>query len=305
MKTSSRTLLTTGVLFAGLVVLSGADAGGPALRESSPALEPATPAALALVSAVRPPRLLEALQAAARSQPPTPFVQPPKYPVPPWPGVMHVGMEVLVAGKPLPTVSYHGKTYLPIPTLGTEYEIRIWNHGPRRVVAIVSVDGLSVINGQPASEAHPGYVVAPYSPVVIKGWRRSMETVAAFRFVEHDRSYAALVGRPENVGVIGLIAIEEQVPYLAPALERKDSTAIPAKAAFGQVGSAGTEYGREVDSGIYYVSFNRSSNKRTITFYYDTVEALRAAGIPVDGPAPVPFPADPPFAPPPPGYQGK
>jgi hypothetical protein len=65
----------------------------------------------------------------------------------------------------------------------------------------------------------------------------------------------------------------------------------------------GTGYGRDIDSGIYYVSFVRSANKRTITFYYDTVEALRREGVPVDRPLPVPFPMDTEFVPPPPGYR--
>ena len=36
-----------------------------------------------------------------------------------------VGFEVLVDGRPLRTVCHRGKTYLPVPRLGVEYEIRI------------------------------------------------------------------------------------------------------------------------------------------------------------------------------------
>jgi hypothetical protein len=60
-----------------------------------------------------------------------------------------------------------------------------------------------------------------------------------------------------------------------------------------------------VDSRAYYVPFVRSSNRQTITLYYDTVDALRQAGVPVDRPDPVPFPQDTEFAPPPPGYKGR
>lgn len=217
---------------------------------------------------------------------------------------MRVALEVLVEGKPLRTIPHEGKTYLPVPRPGAEYEIRVWNHGSHRVVALVSVDGLSVITGQPASAAQPGYVVAPHSSILIKGWRRSLETVAAFRFVEREKSYAALMGHPENVGVIGLLAIEEQVWRPRPGLEQRDTAGAAAKRATAEVGSIGTEYGREVDSRVYFVPFARSANRRTITFYYDTAKALREAGVPVDRPHPVPFPGDPPFAPPPPGYKG-
>jgi hypothetical protein len=145
--------------------------------------------------------------------------------------------------------------------------------------------------------------VAPHSSVVIKGWRRDLETVAAFRFVGRDESYAGRVGRPENIGVIGLVAIEEQMwrPLPLP-LERGHAPG--AGPAAGAVGSVGTEYGREIDSQAQWVPFVRSANRRTITFYYDTVAALRAAGVPVDGIAPAPFPGDSEFAPPPPGYNG-
>src|SRR5436309_78402 len=111
------------------------------------------------------------------------FVLPP-------PGRVRVSLEILVAGTPLPTIRYQGKTYLPVPTLGTEYTIRVSNHGPRRIVALVSVDGLSVINGQLTAAANPGYVVAAYGHIQIKGWRRDLERVAAFRFVEREQSYA-------------------------------------------------------------------------------------------------------------------
>lgn len=222
------------------------------------------------------------------------------------PHTMRVGLDVLVDGRPLPTVTYEGKTYLPVPRVGAEYEIRVWNHGPRRIAAIVSVDGLSVINGQPASASSPGYLVAAHSSIVIKGWRRNLDSVAAFRFVDRHGSYAAQLGRPENVGVIGLLAIEEQAWRPRYRRELQERTAPPAaKALAGRVGSIGTQYGREIDSGAYYVPFVRSANRRTLTIYYDTVEALRSAGVPVDGGLPVPFPKDTEFAPPPPGYHGR
>jgi hypothetical protein len=163
----------------------------------------------------------------------------------------------------------------------------------------VAVDGLSVINGQPASENHPGYIVGRSGHIVIEGWRRNMEKVAAFSFEERDKSYASLVGRPENIGVIGLVAVEEMSRF--PRLQSEKGYAPSMARDQGKVGDTGTGYGRDIDSAIYYVPFVRSSNKRTITIYYDTVDNLRRAGVPVDLPFPIPFPADPEFAPPPPG----
>jgi hypothetical protein len=225
-------------------------------------------------------------------------------------GIMRVGLEVVVDGKPIPTVEYEGKIYLPVSRLGAEYAIRVFNHGPRRIAAVVSVDGLSVIDGRPASESSPAYLVDAHSSILIKGWRRNLDTVAAFSFVDREKSYASRTGRPENVGVIGLVAIEEQGWRHPSTFEMKDKARPSAglSNARARVGGIGTEYGREVDSRAAYVPFVRSANKRTITLYYDTVGALRKAGVPVDEPLPVPFPnsngMDIEFAPPPPGYSG-
>jgi hypothetical protein len=184
---------------------------------------------------------------------------------------MSVALEVLFADRPVPTIPYAGRTYLPVPRLGIDYEIRVWNHGPQRITAIVSVDGLSVINGQPAAEHHPGYIVYPHGKALIQGWRRDMYLAAAFTFEEREKSYASLIGRPEHIGVIGLVAIEEKDPSPGAAAVRS------------VMGSTGidTGYGRVVDSPAYCVPFVRSGNKRTVTIYYDTVEALRRAGVPV------------------------
>lgn len=250
------------------------------------------------------PLLLDAsLKVAAKATAPTDNLREREDLILPKPGITRVSMDTLVDGRPLPTVQHAGKTYLPVPEMGVEYQIRVWNHGPRRVVAVISVDGLSIINGQTAAEDQPGYIIAPYSHIVIKGWRRNLDQVAAFRFVERDKSYANLIGKPQNIGVIGLVAFEERVIHPLPKLEHK--AADSAKALRTEVGSIGTEYGREIDSRAYYVPFLRSGNKQAITFYYDTVAALREAGVPVDPPYPQPFPGDFKFAPPPPEYRDK
>lgn len=226
-------------------------------------------------------------------------------PVPPWRDEMRVSMEILVGGQPVRTIDFAGKTYLPVSQLGTEYQIRVSNHGRRRIAALVSVDGLSVLNGQPASVDQPGYLVNPHSSIVIKGWRRNLDTVAAFRFEEREKSYAYLMGKPANIGVIGLIAIEEAFVRPRRELEFKDSAGPLSRSLPTEVGETGTGYGRDIDSSVEYVPFVRSSNQRSITFDYDMVDALRKAGVPVDRPFPIPFPGDPVFVPPPPGSRDR
>jgi hypothetical protein len=299
MKTAYKCL---GSVACGMLVLAMLAAPGPNQAEP-PQKEAAVPAQRGLAGDPQTPLLLDpSLKVAAKQPAGGDAPQERKDLILPPPGSLRVTMDILVDGRPLATVSHGGKTYLPVPRSGEEYQIRVWNHGPRRVAAVISVDGLSVITGQPASEHDPGYLVTPYNHIVIKGWRRSLDNVAAFRFVERDRSYASLMGKPENIGVIGLVAIEERVMHPLPQLERRDS-APAAKGFRTEVGSVGTEYGREIDSRAYYVPFVRSSHKQTVTLYYDTVAALREAGVPVDRPPPIPFPGDVKFAPPPPGYR--
>ena len=163
-----------------------------------------------------------------------------------------------------------------------------------------SRDGLSVINGRPASEKSVGYLVDARSSITIKGWRRDKDTVAAFTFENRENSYAARRGYRDNIGVIGLVAFEEQglrtledVPmtFAMPYKGKRDS-ATP--------GGTGTGWGHDIGSSVVEVPFTRSANKQTVTIYYDTPEALRRLGVPVDGWNPKPFPADTAYAPPPP-----
>lgn len=209
----------------------------------------------------------------------------------PWP-VMRVGLEVLVDGRPVATIQHRGKIYLPVPRLDTDYQIRVRNYGSRRITAVVSVDGLSVMNGQPASERHPGYIVAPYSSLVIDGWRRDNNTVEAFRFTDRFNSYAAKSGRPENIGVIGLVAFEEMSRWPRPLPMERGKMAARADRTGAAVGNTGTGKGHDMHSPIVEVPFVRSHNRRTVTIWYDTADALRRAGIPVERRYPEPFPGN-------------
>ncbi len=213
-----------------------------------------------------------------------------------------VSLEVVIDGHPLRTIRHAGKTYLPVPWLGEEYALRVRNSGTRRVLAIVSVDGLSVISGKPASPSGMGYVIEPGTAITIEGWRRSLGHVATFRFTSREDSYAARMGHPENVGVIGLVAIEERHGPPHPLALKSEGKAMPSRGALdAAAGGTGTGYGRDIGSPAYVVPFERGRVIARTTLYYDTADALRRAGVPVDGRYPVPFPAPYEFAPPPPG----
>jgi hypothetical protein len=112
-------------------------------------------------------------------------------------------------GQGLPAVQLDDKRYA-VGEVGQRYLIAVQNDGPERVEAVASVDGLDVIDGQTASYKHRGYIVEPYSSMVIEGWRTSMSSVAAFRFSPIEDSYAERKGEGRNVGVIGVAFFSEK-----------------------------------------------------------------------------------------------
>lgn len=93
---------------------------------------------------------------------------------------------------------------------GARYSIVLRNESAHRVEAVVSVDGLDVLDGRAASYGKRGYILAPHQTITIDGFRTSENTVAAFRFSSVANSYAALRhGDTRNVGVIGLAVFDE------------------------------------------------------------------------------------------------
>lgn len=113
------------------------------------------------------------------------------------------------SGRPLEGFSAGGASYV-VGQHGQRYMIQIQNHTGNRIEAVATVDGLDVINGQPGTFSNRGYIVAPFSTVEIDGFRRSLDTVAAFRFGSVKSSYAARKGNDRNVGVIGVAFFHEE-----------------------------------------------------------------------------------------------
>jgi hypothetical protein len=94
---------------------------------------------------------------------------------------------------------------------GHRYAVVLQNQTGQRVLAVLSVDGVNAISGQTAGASQTGYVLAPYQRMEVRGWRKSMQDVAQFRFTDLPDSYAARTGRPDNVGVIGVAVFRERV----------------------------------------------------------------------------------------------
>lgn len=112
-----------------------------------------------------------------------------------------------------------GDRVLPAASVGSQlfavgqpdarYNLAVANDTGTAYELVASVDGLDIIDGRRASFEKRGYIIDPFSSVVIEGWRTSEDTVAAFRFSSIEDSYAERMGDGRNVGVIGAAFFRE------------------------------------------------------------------------------------------------
>jgi hypothetical protein len=226
-------------------------------------------------------------------------------------------------GQRMPVYHHHGRLYVP-GTLGERYAVYVANRTARRVLAVVSVDGINVVTGETASPDQNGYVLDAGQSFEINGWRKSMNEVAAFHFTRLPDSFAARTDRPDHVGVIGVAAFREWQPPRPRALPQPTpaplskrsadgaeaesraqadaagvpSAAAPAEAPLTQETARGrnverqerigTGHGERERSDVVYTSFRRATSQpnETLTIYYDTHANLVARGV-ISRPTPV------------------
>jgi hypothetical protein len=113
-------------------------------------------------------------------------------------------------GEVLPTFAFQGRFYVQ-GNVNDRYIIRVSNPTDHRVEAVVSVDGLDVVDGDPGDLRKRGYIVPAHGDVRIEGFRTSLADVATFRFSAVDGSYAGQQGKARNVGVVAVALFEEQL----------------------------------------------------------------------------------------------
>lgn len=199
-------------------------------------------------------------------------------------------------GDWLPQYRHRGDAWIA-GTPGHRYAVRLTNTTARRVLVVLSVDGVNAVTGQTASASQGGYVLDPWETTEINGWRKSLDDVAQFVFTDLGDSYAARTGRPRNVGVIGVAVFEEArpryVPYASPAPIARDNgyaraeekAAAPAAAesrgADASQQSIGTGHGQREWSPVGETAFERASRSpaQVIQVHYDEERRLAALGI--------------------------
>ena len=218
-------------------------------------------------------------------------------------------------GRQLPVYWHEGRAWIAGKP-GNEYALRLRNRGREDVLAVISVDGVNVVTGETAGPQQSGYVLAPWRPFELTGWRKNLGQTAAFYFTALPDSYAARTGRPDHVGVIGVALFRKKAPppaelSQAPMARAEASRESRDAAGPGAAASApapaqklGTGHGRTEVSHARYVGFERATPypAETVTLYYDSHRNLVARGIiprpaPVRPALPVPFPG---FVPDPP-----
>jgi hypothetical protein len=113
------------------------------------------------------------------------------------------------SGSLLPGLAVGGRWFV-VGEAGRRYSIVVRNESDVRIEVVLSVDGLDVMDGRPASYGKRGYIIAPRGQVRVEGFRQSFDAVAAFRFGSVSDSYANRKhGDTRNVGVIGIAAFNE------------------------------------------------------------------------------------------------
>ncbi|MCH9687415.1 MAG: hypothetical protein K0V04_38630 [Deltaproteobacteria bacterium] len=125
-------------------------------------------------------------------------------------------------GYDLPAAQVADKRYV-VGEPGQRYKLRVHNNSAYRYEVVASVDGLDVIDGEPASFGKRGYILDPWSAITIDGWRTSEQAVAAFRFSAMEDSYAGRTGQARNIGVVGFAFFHERGGVPWHELNRRDS----------------------------------------------------------------------------------
>ena len=130
------------------------------------------------------------------------------------------------SGRTLPGFTAGGRTLI-MGADGQRYRIVVRNASAARFEVVTSVDGLDVIDGQPADPNRRGYIVDPHGILTIDGFRTSEDVVAAFRFGRVSDSYAAQTSGDRNVGIVGMAIFAERGARWTPAEIGRRDTADP------------------------------------------------------------------------------
>lgn len=188
---------------------------------------------------------------------------------------------------------------------GHRYAVRLYNDSPRRVLVVLSVDGINAISGENADPSQTGYVLnpasAPTSPAGARArtkWRSSCSAApaAAMPAAPAARTTSAWSAWPCSKRGAGAEPILRRgLPPRAPAAQAEaaaDASAsrIEGYASKSQAPALGTGHGAREQSSVRDTEFERASRSpaQVLQLRYDSARNLRARGILVDAPSRLP-----------------
>jgi hypothetical protein len=128
------------------------------------------------------------------------------------PSKVRAPYDVQILGEDGSSLSTYaqGNRFYVLGNHGTRYTVHVKNPTARRVEAVITVDGLDVIDGENGDLKKRGYIIQPYGELRVEGFRTSTAEVATFRFSTVDGSYAGKKGKARNVGVVAVALFEEE-----------------------------------------------------------------------------------------------
>ncbi len=166
---------------------------------------------------------------------------------------MQVGgftLHLIAAGRPAPEYGHDGRVYVA-GRAGDEYVLRVGNRTGRRVKAVLSVDGVNVVDGRPTADSGGGYVVEPYGSYDVPGWRTDDGHVARFVFAAPEAGYGSASGEPTGGAFRAVFYNGESsgpgTPGVAPGSGESAGGAVQ--------GSVGTGFGVRVAHPVRKVEF--------------------------------------------------
>ena len=222
-------------------------------------------------------------------------------------------MEVFVHGKHIKEYIHQNKTYVEGRKNST-FSIKLRNNSSEKALFVLTIDGLSVIDGKDASFDSRGYIINGYDSMIVNGWRVNDNEVAQFFFSSPDESYRKRMSKGNNLGILGLAVftekekyqptiIKEYIPYY-PAYPRYPNypytpvypywgttsyTATGANTtnntdcsyyASQENQNLGTGWGKKESSKVVSTNFDRKEKPNTIfEIFYNTREQLEKIGI--------------------------
>jgi hypothetical protein len=221
-------------------------------------------------------------------------------------------LQILVNGSPI-TEYFHDNNYFVEGRESTEFSIQIKNSSFEDIEAIISLDGLSILDGKQAGNKSSGFVVKAYNSAKLDGWAISNQQAKAFFFTAGSNSYAAKTKKASNIGVIGAMIFRKKQPKMVwrnnllqtnqtpwnvvtgPRLNQVSASISASASATGAIAfnsasadaenNLGAGWGDTISQTLVNVNFERrdpDNPDSLMAIYYDDRKGLERRGIVLD-----------------------